>query len=75
MSSRTREYVTPNGPMFRAVGYNAEGVAVAAAGPYATRRPAAAMRASMWRRGVVRVRVEICEPVWAVVSGTEIERP
>jgi len=73
VSYRSRDYVPPDGVMFRAVGYDSAGRAVAAAGPYATRGPATARRAAMWhRRGVVRVAVEVCRPAWETVPGTEI---
>ncbi|MFG3715822.1 hypothetical protein [Micromonospora sp. NPDC047730] len=70
MSSRTRDYVGPNAPMYRAAAYNAEGVCVRAHGPYATKGAASRQRPRPPRGGVVRV--EECFPIWAPVEGTEV---
>lgn len=74
MSSRTRNYVPPNGVMFRAAAYDkATGECVRSAGPYSTRGPAMAARSWLWRPGR-RVVVESCQPVWQEIDGTELDK-
>ncbi|TDC35714.1 hypothetical protein [Micromonospora sp. KC213] len=71
MSHRVRNYVGPGDPMYRAAVYDARGVCVRSHGPYATKGAAMGQRPRAPRGGVVRV--EVCQPVWDAVPGTEIE--
>ncbi|GAA2843974.1 hypothetical protein Acy02nite_68620 [Actinoplanes cyaneus] len=70
MSYRTRSYVPPNVPMYRAAAYQGDRL-VDTTGPYATRGAASRSRSRITRCGVV-VRVEECFPIWVAVPGTEI---
>ncbi|SCL32923.1 hypothetical protein GA0070616_4590 [Micromonospora nigra] len=71
MSSHTRAYVAPNGAMYRAAAYDAAGNCVRSVGPYTTKGAAARQRPRPPRGGFVRV--EVCQPVWNVVPGTQVE--
>ncbi|RLK22659.1 hypothetical protein DER29_0497 [Micromonospora sp. M71_S20] len=74
MSYGTRDYVKPGAPMYRAAGYDAAGNCVRSVGPYATKGAAMGQRGTVRGRAVVRVCVEVCEPSWAPIPGTEVER-
>ncbi len=71
MSRRARNYVPPNGAMWRAAAYNEAGECVRSIGPYATRGPAMTARGSLKRPGL-RVLVECCWPAWYPERGTEV---
>lgn len=61
-----RNYVGPDGAMYRVAAYDIQGVCIAALGPYATVRAARGQRKG-WRTRY-RVAIEMCCPLWVEVE-------
>lgn len=73
MSRYRRADPAPDGVLYRAASYTADGTPTGACGPYATHGAAMRARHRLVRQGVT-ARVETCRPTWEPEPETEVTR-